>query len=116
MKVSGENGSVKPNLALKARRGFVIAELLVPVTLILPSKTNEEPRRRSELFQVFDIAEFTGPPKFNQTLWPNHCIQGSEGAKLHKELMVRTELFKSIKRNACEHGLFTDSGWSLEAL
>ena len=42
LKVSGENGSVKPNLALKARRGFVIAELLVPVTLILPSKTNEE--------------------------------------------------------------------------
>ena len=42
LKVSGENGSVKPNLALKARRGFVIAELLVPVTLILPSKTNGE--------------------------------------------------------------------------
>ena len=42
LKVSGENGSVKPNLVLKARRGFVIAELLVPVTLILPSKTNGE--------------------------------------------------------------------------
>ena len=42
LKVSGENGCVKPNLALKAKRGFVIAELLVPVTLILPSKTNEE--------------------------------------------------------------------------
>ena len=42
LKVSGENGCVKPNLALKARRGFVIAELLVPVTLIVPSKTNKE--------------------------------------------------------------------------
>ena len=67
LKVSGENGCVKPNLALKARRGFVIAELLVPVTLILPSKTNEETIKNEHhqivyIFFLHQIVNF----KFNQ--------------------------------------------------
>ena len=40
------------------------------------------------LSQVYDIVEFAGPPKFNQTLWPDHCIQGSVGAELHEDLKV----------------------------
>ena len=31
---------------------------------------------------------FKGPPKINQTLWPRHCVQGSEGAELHKEMRI----------------------------
>ena len=38
--------------------------------------------------QVLDIVEFPGPPKLNQTLWPDHCVQGSWGAQLHVDLEV----------------------------
>jgi len=42
----------------------------------------------SEDFKLFDVATFAGPPPFNQTLWPDHCIEDSEGAKLHENLTV----------------------------
>ena len=28
---------------------------------------------------LFDTVIVEGPPKLNQTLWPDHCIQGSDG-------------------------------------
>ncbi len=34
------------------------------------------------------VARFSGPPPFNQTLWPDHCVQGTHGAQLHKDLKV----------------------------
>ena len=38
---------------------------------------------------VFDTVEFAGPPPFNQTLWPDHCVQGSNGAKLDNRVKVK---------------------------
>ena len=35
------------------------------------------------------MATFAGPPPFNQTLWPDHCVQGTEGAELHPDLEVK---------------------------
>lgn len=44
---------------------------------------------KSEL-SMFSVATFRGTPDFNQTLWPDHCIQKSWGAKLHPDLKVRS--------------------------
>ena len=41
---------------------------------------------------MLDEVEFAGHgsvPKLNQTLWPDHCVQGTAGAELHKDLKVR---------------------------
>ncbi len=43
--------------------------------------------------KVLDVVEFRGPPAFNQTLWPDHCVQGSDGAKLYDDLKVRTRTY-----------------------
>src|SRR5690606_11861836 len=37
--------------------------------------------------QIFDVIEWNGYP---QTLWPNHCVQGTEGAELSKELAANS--------------------------
>ena len=37
----------------------------------------------SEMFQTVIVC---GPPELKQTLWPDHCIQGSFGAEFHKDL------------------------------
>ena len=37
----------------------------------------------SEMFQTVIVC---GPPELKQTLWPDHCIQGSVGAEFHKDL------------------------------
>lgn len=41
--------------------------------------------------------EIPGYPRFQQTLWPRHCVQKSEGAKLHSDLKLLDE---SIDTNA----------------
>ena len=43
------------------------------------------------------MATFAGPPPFNQTLWPDHCVQGTEGAELHPDLEVKNRHKKIIK-------------------
>ncbi|CAG0918449.1 unnamed protein product [Notodromas monacha] len=37
---------------------------------------------------VGDTVVFAGPPATEQKLWPVHCIQGSWGSELHKDLTV----------------------------
>lgn len=34
----------------------------------------------------FDTVTFMGPPPFNQTLWPDHCIQNTSDSNLHADL------------------------------
>ena len=53
---------------------------------------------RLRQLQVLDIVEFPGPPKLNQTLWPDHCVQGSWGAQLHEDLKVRYSRTKDYAR------------------
>lgn len=40
----------------------------------------------TENLKLFDVVEFFGPPVFNQTLWPDHCVQGTWGSELHRNL------------------------------
>lgn len=35
---------------------------------------------------LFEEVTFKGPPQTDQKLWPKHCVQGSWGAQLHKDL------------------------------
>ena len=41
-----------------------------------------------EDLDVLSVVTFAGPPPFNQTLWPDHCVQGTQGARLHRDLKV----------------------------
>ena len=58
----------------------------------------------------FDVIEIHGQP---QTLWPNHCVQGTEGAKFHPDL--NTEKFEAIFRKGTDtsidsYSAFFDNG------
>ncbi|CAF4365125.1 unnamed protein product [Rotaria sp. Silwood2] len=47
--------------------------------------------------KMFDEVTYTGPKlKTKQVLWPTHCIQGTEGAALHKNLYVSSNNNKVI--------------------
>ena len=62
---------------------------------LYPTAEGECPNADTELFQTVTVE---GPPKLKQTLWPDHCIQGSEGAEFHPELNVEggTRINKGI--------------------
>ena len=36
--------------------------------------------------KLFESVLVQGPPELNQTMWPIHCVQGSDGAKFHSDL------------------------------
>ena len=38
--------------------------------------------------KAYDIVVFEGPPMTEQVLWAEHCVQGTWGAELHKDLKV----------------------------
>jgi len=61
---------------------------------------------------VLDVVEFAGPPKLNQTMWPDHCIQGSSGAELHKDLKVvkgAEKLYKGTNPDVDSYSAFFDN-------
>ncbi len=39
----------------------------------------------SELFQTIQVEQLGGA---DQVMWPVHCVQGSDGAKFHKDLVI----------------------------
>ena len=41
---------------------------------------------RVENIKMFDEVTFKRYPPYKQVLWPDHCIQGSEGAKFHPNI------------------------------
>lgn len=58
----------------------------------------------------FDVIEVHGKP---QTLWPDHCVQGTEGANFHSNL--NTEKWEAIFRKGTDKGIdsysaFYDNG------
>ncbi|MBU2928325.1 bifunctional nicotinamidase/pyrazinamidase [Winogradskyella psychrotolerans] len=58
----------------------------------------------------FDVIELHGQP---QTLWPDHCVQGTEGAAFHPDL--NTEKFEAIFRKGTvitidSYSAFFDNG------
>ncbi len=41
-----------------------------------------------EELNLFDIVSLTKPVELKQVMWPDHCVQNSWGAELHKDLRV----------------------------
>ena len=59
---------------------------------------------------VFDEIELHGKP---QTLWPNHCVQGTEGAELHPDLdVLKLEAIfrKGTDKSIDSYSAFYDNG------
>jgi nicotinamidase/pyrazinamidase len=56
--------------------------------------------------------ETTGMPYGEQVLWPDHCVQGTEGAALHKDLNIpQAELIirKGYRRNVDSYSAFYEA-------
>ncbi|CAH1267369.1 Hypp3735 [Branchiostoma lanceolatum] len=49
---------------------------------------HETSKIKADNAQVMDTVVFARPDKFEQKLWPAHCVQDSHGAELHPDLKV----------------------------
>jgi nicotinamidase/pyrazinamidase len=59
--------------------------------------------------KAFDVIELHGAP---QTLWPNHCVQGTPGAKLHAALpddAISLVLRKGTRREVDSYSAFREN-------
>ena len=74
------------------------------------------PLTHEELSDIKPLEEvlFEGPPKTKQKLWHKHCVQGSWGAELHPELLVRQErsinVYKGTNPLIDSYSAFWDNG------
>ncbi|CAH0384229.1 unnamed protein product [Bemisia tabaci] len=62
--------------------------------------------------KVFDTVVFKGPPKETQKLWPRHCVQGTWGSDLHKDLILpngTVRIFKGTKDDVDSYSAFWDN-------
>ncbi|RWS22813.1 pyrazinamidase/nicotinamidase-like protein [Leptotrombidium deliense] len=63
--------------------------------------------------KTFDTVVFEGPPETKQRLWPRHCVQNTEGAALHPDLIVAPDsltIYKGTKENIDSYSAFFDNG------
>lgn len=60
---------------------------------------------------LYDMGELSGK---EQVLWPDHCVQGTEGVMFHRQLNVKGKNFvKGTSQNADSYsGFFDDDGKS----
>jgi exosome complex component RRP4 len=54
--------------------------------------------RKKENIKCYDSVIFEAYPDIEQKLWPAHCIEDTDGAKLHPDLKVVTEESDAMKR------------------
>lgn len=47
----------------------------------------------------YDTVVFEDYPDVEQKLWPAHCVQGTDGAKLHPDLLIVDEKTDAMKRS-----------------
>ena len=52
--------------------------------------------RKVEDINMFEEVEFERNPPYKQVLWPDHCIQGSEGEKREDCYHWDTRIFRKI--------------------
>jgi nicotinamidase-related amidase len=72
-------------LALKVEaRGADFGNTWVILKFISEFLKIQDPSR----VNVYDMVVFEGPPKTEQKMWPAHCVQGTWGSELHKDLKV----------------------------
>ena len=57
--------------------------------------TSVHPSVNVEKLNLFDLVSFTKPVELKQVMWPDHCVQNSWGAELHKDLRVSFLYFKA---------------------
>ena len=55
--------------------------------------------QKKENINVYESVIFDAYPDIEQKLWPSHCVQDSEGAKLHPDLKIVDEETDPLKRN-----------------
>ncbi|CAI5447075.1 unnamed protein product [Caenorhabditis angaria] len=68
--------------------------------------------RKSEDLKVFDSVLFTEPFKTNQTLYPDHCIQNSEGAEIYPDISIipdSTYILKGTNPYLDSYSAFNDN-------
>jgi len=83
-----------PDGALAVRHGAdiipVINELLTSNTYDLVIATQDwHPVGHVSFASTHEVAPFTYINELKQTAWPDHCVQGTHGAKLHEDLDQR---------------------------
>lgn len=64
------------------------------------SSTSSSGKEEEEEISEWDTVTFSGPPPFNQTLFPDHCVQETLGAQLHSDLKVGKDINK--EQQHCE--------------
>ncbi|CAH1402587.1 unnamed protein product [Nezara viridula] len=66
----------------------------------------------AEEAQTYDTVIFDGPHLMHQRLWPRHCVQGSWGAELHKDLKVienSVKVYKGTNPDVDSYSVFWDN-------
>ncbi|XP_064487990.1 nicotinamidase-like [Ornithodoros turicata] len=71
---------------------------------------------RAEEAKVMDVIRYVAPTLesgyYEQVLWPRHCVQGTWGAELHGDLVVKTgshKIFKGVNSELDSYSAFWDN-------
>lgn len=67
---------------------------------------------KAEDAKLLDLVIFEGPPKKEQILWPKHCVQGTWGAEIHKDLKMPKDaipIYKGINSECDSYSAFWDN-------
>ena len=83
--------------------------------LNLPGRefAEDSPIQNKDDAKLFSNVIFRGPPKTNQTLWPRHCVQETDGAAFHKDLDIHPvgiNIQKGTDSNIDSYSAFFDNG------
>ncbi|XP_029645956.1 nicotinamidase [Octopus sinensis] len=68
--------------------------------------------RSVEEIQLYDKVTFSLPAAQSQVLWPRHCVRGTWGAQLHRELYVApgsVQVFKGTDTDVDSYSAFFDN-------
>lgn len=69
---------------------FYVNHKMRPLHKYSPTKTD---------IKEYDTVVFEDYPDVEQKLWPAHCVQGTDGAKLHPDLLIVDEKTDAMKRS-----------------
>lgn len=98
--VDGGDAIVKPINRLQEKFGLVVATQDWHPRDHMSFASNHQGKK------PFDRIEWQG---LDQTLWPDHCVQGSDGAAFHQDL--ETKRIEAIFRKGMDPGIDSYSGF-----
>ena len=77
-------------------------------------KNKEKDPKKVKLFETVTLAKTETTPEMEQIMWPRHCVQGTEGSKLHKNIKfdnkLHTAIFKGTNKYIDSYSGFWDNG------